>query len=67
MEKYDGTQGWQSVIPPNMVGSDIFLCRAVLSEVEWEQTSHPASYKQSCPHFSLGWRWSPPCPSAHIN
>lgn len=47
MEKHDGTQGWQNMTPPNVVGSDISLCQAVLSEVEWEQTSHPASYKQS--------------------
>lgn len=47
MEKHDGTQGGQNVTPPNVVGSDIALCQAVLSEVEWEQTSHPASYKQS--------------------
>lgn len=67
MEKHDGTQGWQSVTPPNVVGSDISLCQAVLSKVEWEQTSHPASCKQSCPHFSSEWRWPPPCPSAHIN
>lgn len=59
--------GWQSVTPPNVVGNDISPSQAVLSEVEWEQTSHPAFYKKPRSHFSLGWRWLPPCPSAHIN
>lgn len=48
--------GWQSVTPPNVVGSDISPSQAVLSEVEWEQTSHPAFYKKPRSHFSLGWR-----------